>query len=509
MVKCPAHEDRQASLHVAPGSEQPVVMHCQADCDINSVLEAGNVDIQQLLADRDTDHFRLAEDEWTPAGPASHCYDYTDEEGNLLYQVLRIPPQEPDGSKTFRQRHRDPSKKGGWAWSMAGVRRVLYRLPEVIQAISEGRTIYLVEGEKDVESLRQRGFVATTAPMGAGKWDDSYTEVLCNANIVIIADADEPGRKHAREVREQLIECAASVEVVEALGVKDVSDHFAAGLKIEQLVVTIPAVEESKANGGIDVLDVVERPTGEFKWVIPHVLSRGERLILTAFEGHGKSTAMRQWSVMAAAGIHPWTLQPVPPQKVLFIDAENHPDQIQASWSKLLGLAAHMGLPVPRGKLIVIEAWDNDIDLTQPAGRQWLSERVHAHQPDLVSIGPLYNLADEDLKEDKVARKLKKAINEARGICGSAFLMEHHAPHKAPGDRERSIRPYGSSVFLKWPDYGYGLKPMEAEGFYEFQPFRFPRVRERHFPVYLRNGKPNTAEFPWMPAHEDSAGNII
>jgi len=80
--------------------------------------------------------------------------------------------------------------------------------------------------------------------------------------------------------------------------------------------------------------------------------------------------------------------------------------------------------------------------------------------------------------------------------------MEHHAPHKGPGDKERSVRPYGSSTFLKFPEFGYGLKPYSPEpefaGWYEFQQTRMKRVRSRYFPPYLRWGKPGTDEWPWI-----------
>jgi replicative DNA helicase len=116
-----------------------------------------------------------------------------------------------------------------------------------------------------------------------------------------------------------------------------------------------------------------------------------------------------------------------------------------------------------------------------------------------VVIGPLYNLANKDLSDHAVVAEMKSAINEGRGISGTAFIMEHHAPHRGNGDKDRSVRPYGSSTFLKWPDFGYGLKPEEIEGHYELQKTRFPRVRSRHFPGWVRWGRPNTLEWPWMP----------
>lgn len=516
MVKCPAHDDGSASLHVSPGTKQPVVMKCHAGCETQDILAAGNVDMKTLLAPRDESNYGKYSggDMWTPVSgpsgkplPPSHIYKYTDEAGATLFEVLRIPT--PKG-KDFRQRQPVPEtvKKSGWQWNMNGVRRVLYHLPEVLKARSDGELIFLVEGEKDVETLRARGHVATTAPMGAGsgKWLVEYTEMLSACNVVIIADADTPGREHARGVKEFLDEVGSVVEVCEPMtGCKDITDHFNAGGTLDQLVVTIPTLTEGRESFGMDILDAIEREVKPSSFVIPHVLAAGDRWLLTGFEGHGKSTFLRQLAVMVAAGIHPWTGKDMEPQKVLMVDSENHPDQVLESWTDLIGLAARLGRPVARGMLILQEEWDNDINLNESTGRRWLIERVHAHQPKLVCIGPLYNLSSRDLAETPTVHELKSAINEARGICGSAFIMEHHAPHRGNGDKDRSVRPYGSSTFLKWPDFGYGLKPEDIEGHYELQKTRFPRVRKRHFPGWMRWGRENTLEWPWMPVSDPEA----
>jgi replicative DNA helicase len=106
-----------------------------------------------------------------------------------------------------------------------------------------------------------------------------------------------------------------------------------------------------------------------------------------------------------------------------------------------------------------------------------------------------------------VVRKFKHTVNNARSICGSAVMIEHHAPHRAPGDKERQMRPFGSSLFLKWPDIGYGLKPTEDPDVYDLHPFRKPRVRSRAWPEQLRQGAPNTLELPWMAVEADLSGS--
>jgi RecA-family ATPase len=181
-------------------------------------------------------------------------YDYVDEIGKLLYQVVRYDP------KGFRQRR--PLEGGGWEWSIKGVRLVLFSLPELIEAIACERQVFIVEGEKDVLTLTARGMVATCNSGGAGKWREEFNEFFVGADVVVIADRDpqtvdaktkeklfhpdgrprHPGLDHALHIAEQLKPVAASVRMFEisalwpACGEKgDITDYFEAGGTLEAL----------------------------------------------------------------------------------------------------------------------------------------------------------------------------------------------------------------------------------------------------------------------------------
>jgi hypothetical protein len=112
-------------------------------------------------------------------------YDYHDTNGELHYQTVRFVP------KGFSQRR--PNGKGGWTWSLNGVRRVPYRLPELLAADKQV-TVYAAEGEEDVDRLRALGLVSTTNPEGAGKWREEFSEHLKDRHVVILPDNDEAGR---------------------------------------------------------------------------------------------------------------------------------------------------------------------------------------------------------------------------------------------------------------------------------------------------------------------------
>lgn len=502
MTLCPVHGDSTPSLHVSPGADQPVVLKCHAGCETSAILGSIGLTVADISGDDEWKEKREEEDRWTPAGQASHIYSYKDAEGNEVFQVLRIPL--PDRKKTFRQRRRSGTR---WEWNLNGVTRVLYRLPQVLECVSAGATVYLVEGEKDVHTLVDAGFCATTNSGGAGKWEPQYTKALAGANVTIISDADEVGRAHARAVKAMLVEAGCSVEVCEpAAGIKDITDHINAGRGMDELVVTSPAEQQTRNTNAVDINDVILRPSEDFKFVIPDVLAASERLLVTGLEGHGKSTLLRQIAVMVAAGIDPFSLKEIEPKKVLVLDFENYPGQVLESYQQMVGLARyHRGEDVlGRGQLMIFEEWDNDsMDMSSESGSSWLLERIHSYKPDLVVGGPVMNLVAKDLRDDEVVRKLKSTLKRAAAVCGTAFILEHHAPHKEPGAKERSVRPYGSSTFLKFPDFGYGMRPDgDKDGWYEWQRTRFPRVRSRKFPEWFRTGTPGSAEWPWMPASQ-------
>src|SRR5262245_44351816 len=139
---CPAHDDHHPSLGVAVADDGTVLLSCRSrGCAADAVCKA--IGLTQ------SDLFPAGHRDGRAAGGMNvvAAYDYTDADGKLLFQVVRLDP------KGFRQRRPDPAAKGGWAWDLKGVRRVLYRLPQVLRAAAGGRPLFVVEGEKDAETL--------------------------------------------------------------------------------------------------------------------------------------------------------------------------------------------------------------------------------------------------------------------------------------------------------------------------------------------------------------------
>jgi putative DNA primase/helicase len=204
MAKCPAHDDNNPSLSIRE-VDGKVLLHCHAGCGQREVIEA--LKAKGLWPERPRN----------PRRQIVMTYDYTDESGNLLYQVVRTQP------KGFFQRR--PDGEGGWI-NKKSKRQVLYHLREVIDAA----IVFVVEGEKDVETLREHGFVATTSAGGAeAPWLLEFTETLAGREVIVIPDNDKPGRDRAARIARALIGRVTRLVILELEAAKDVTEWFEKG----------------------------------------------------------------------------------------------------------------------------------------------------------------------------------------------------------------------------------------------------------------------------------------
>lgn len=221
--RCPAHQDATPSLSVNRGAKG-VILKCQAGCDTEKVVVEIGLTMRDLFD---------APTERRPDETIA-TYRYVDEDGTLLYEVLRKP------GKRFVQRR--PDGKGGWEWKLGDVRRVLYNLPGVIEAVAKGEPVYVVEGEKDADALVRAGVVATCNSGGACKWRPEFAGHLRGADVVIVPDQDGSGAKHAADVEASLVGVARCVWVLKPAAGKDASDHLEAGYGVGDFL----AVDDEK-----------------------------------------------------------------------------------------------------------------------------------------------------------------------------------------------------------------------------------------------------------------------
>jgi len=261
--RCPAHEDSTNSLHVTDAGDK-LILNCLAGCETHEILRAFGENRWSALFVRSDYALATAAGgsagkvatDGKPAAKIVRTYDYRDADGRLVHQTVRMVPKaflqrRPANQGDSAGKHKAKRDTDGnwWIWSLQGITPVLYRLPELISAgNSRPETpVVLVEGEKDAENLAALGFLATTNPMGAGKWRQAYTDALRGRNVVIIPDVDRPGKNgqkpgelHAKLVAAELKDVAASVRILTlpSLGLEpkwDVSDWLAKGGTAEML----------------------------------------------------------------------------------------------------------------------------------------------------------------------------------------------------------------------------------------------------------------------------------
>ena len=197
------------------------------DCDRSTALKAlkGKAGISDTSIKK-----KLGFNPFTD-GKEVAVYDYQDETGQLLYQNVRFEPKDPSKwpeiKKTFLQRRPDPSKEGQWIWNLKGLKRVPFKLPELLKA-RKGKDVFICEGEKDVLAMMSLGFTATSvgsASTGCGNLEKhgALRYFKGRKRIIIIADKDEEGREYARKaatIYSRVVVSICSIEMP-GEGVKD------------------------------------------------------------------------------------------------------------------------------------------------------------------------------------------------------------------------------------------------------------------------------------------------
>ena len=248
----------------------------------------------------------------------------------------------------------------------------------------------------------------------------------------------------------------------------------------------VPTTYDSDLPGEtIDHLLAGDDTDDDYDWLIEGFLERKDRLILTAGEGAGKSTLVRQWAVQAAAGIHPTTGHPCAPIRVLLIDLENSRKQTRRN---IRALAVQAGNRLDPNRL-VIHCKTDGLDLTSPTDRAWLDQMVAHHQPDLLITGPIYKMANGNPNDEVDAKPVALALDAIRAKHDVAIVLEAHS-RKGEGGKHRPIEPFGWSGWMRWPEFGIHLGD---EG--QITHWRGKRDDTRLFPHQLNRG----GEWPWSP----------
>lgn len=228
----------------------------------------------------------------------------------------------------------------------------------------------------------------------------------------------------------------------------------------------------------------------ERSWLVRGLLERGDRLILTGPEGFGKSLWLRQLAVQFASGIHPVYRTQEPPLTVLQVDAENSEAQCSRSYEMLIPKAG-----ARYTKQLFVQPRPQGLNLCSRADERWLEALMNAVRPDILILGPLYKLfrgTTERAKDsEEAAEQTAAVLDKLRTRYRCAVLIEAHSPH-GDSDKRFNFRPAGSSLWRRWPEFGFGMNPVDREHC-EVKNWRGFRERGRCWPSKLVYGQ----HWPW------------
>lgn len=361
-AKCPAHDDRQASLSVGTGDDGRALLRCFAGCEIGDIVGALGLTLSDIMPPKpDTSPRRKAPkptsgkpatpkadtststhdgESFTSATAAvaalekSHgkhaaCWEYTDAQGDPIGLVVRW--NKPDGGKAIL-----PVSRNGTGWILGGMPkpRPLYRLPEILANTSA--TVYVTEGEKAADAAVELGFLATTSPGGSSGAAGADWSVLAGRRVVILPDADKPGRKYGAQVTEILSRLTppADVRVVELPDLPDAGDivDYTAANKdlgrdeIRRRIETLAeAATSAPATPGPVLVNLADVESCAVRWLWRGRLPLGRISLLVGAPGGGKSFLTTDMAARVSTGT-PWPDgTPCPRSSAILVSAEDDP----------------------------------------------------------------------------------------------------------------------------------------------------------------------------------------
>lgn len=480
-ARCPAHEDGTNSLSIGLSGDK-ILLKCHAGCDVPKICNALGIKIGELNGS--------GNGLFQPSKKiVESVYDYVDESGKLIYQSVRYRP------KSFNQRR--PDGNGGFIYDLKGITPIPYRLPLVMDAVRDGQTVFIAEGEKDCDKLIENGFVATCNSGGAGKWRDTHAQWLKGSSrISIIADKDEPGRKHAIAVAQSVLPICDDVHAFELPNlngsvIKDAYDWFSHGGTPEKLRSLESQLPPFNPDNPFPIESVLENnwkpsdlmafdPSNDPNAVIglrdgqtSRFLCKGYGAWLIASSGIGKSSLAIQQAILWVLGRPFFGTFPVRKLRILFVQSENDEgdmaEPVQGVLESIEISPAEIQEVDDRLKIIRCRG------LTGTAFCTWLEKKVSDHNADIVYVDPLLRFAGVDVtRTDQATHLVNDSIDPILARTGVILIGIHHTG-KPKQDKNQSkgmtIYDYmyagiGSSELVNWARAVTVILPI-AEGVFE------------------------------------------
>jgi len=469
-VHCPFHKDENPSLslNLAKG-----LWNCHS-CNASG----GMLDFERkmMTTDVETSWAQIYRITGMEPPKITHklvkVYDYTDVTGKLLYQKLRYEP------KDFSQRQ--PDGKGGWWYNLNGVKKVLYRLPEVVTS----KLCFCTEGEKDCDNLRDaltaagiKDFAVTTTFDGAGHWKPEYAPWFTGRMVVVIPDNAAKGRAHAQTIAASVKPFAEKVKLVELPGLPekgDISDWLKESVsgsagqpineilqaRIKELFALIKATplwipEQSEHVLLEEMRDFLDRAPEEIDWLVEGLIPVRTRGLMVADGKVGKSPLSLDLALALASG-SAWLGHVVPKRRRVAVISREDAPQETARRLKLLSAGTAARTEYNWGQI-----WLNTMDqsplfhLDNFEHVDPLIKELQMEQFDLVIFDVLRNLHSGDENDNTVMAAVMAALTQIQTEARCGVLLLHHISKAQSTNVFRDAR--GAGAIHGWTEWGVGL----------------------------------------------------
>lgn len=448
-ARCPAHDDSKPSLSISIGNNGKPLVHCHAGCSQKAVIAAlkklGAWEGKKKKISRSEKVKRHLE----RIKPRS--YEYHDEDGNALYRVTRT-------GKKFTQEK--ANGVGGWKKGqgvMKNVRRVPYRLPEFM----EKQWVYIVEGEKDADSLWEMGFAATTNSGGAGKWQEEFSEFFEGIHVRIIPDNDAPGESHAMSVAENVLPVAKSVKIIQLNVEKengDFSDWKAAGgtkKKLRAIAKAAPRLSQDDLDEQPETKPQIVRASEikpkQRRWIFDPWFQREAVTLMSGDFGAGKTLILYKAIAELSRGFIPMTRSKIKPINTLILAEDNIDDTVIP---RLMAAKADLDrVFIMKPPPLMYQDHDAGLKI-DIKGLKQIGEWVEEYKVDLLVLDPLIEFTPERM-DNNSANQVRTMISnlhqlsQLHGISAASLLHLNKTMQQAA-----LYRTSGSAQFLATAQIG-------------------------------------------------------
>lgn len=383
-------------------------------------------------------------------------YDYTDQDGKLLYQNCRFEPRD------FRLRQ--PDGNGEFIFDLKGVTRTLYRLPELIQA-SKQDFVFVVEGEKDADSLSNWGLTATTSGSSTS-WRSEFVKYFKAQLVCIVPDNDLAGQRFAETIAISLYSIATEVRILNLPGLsesQDVSDWLDNGGSMLQLMRLVDETEPYEPAPDyelqLQVLSAVEPKTIEY--LQPEIIPLGMITSIVSQEGEGKSTLASNIIAHVTQG-RPWPNAPSIPNPKGDVILFNHEEEVASVLvPRLIANGADLDRVVAGGNVVKTsdgseQPFDIERDIDQ------LDAQINKYpETRLVIFDPITSYSSCHENSNSEVRKALKPLVDFAARRNIAVLGLTHLNKKV--DLGMINRTIGSRAWSAVPRMVWGIRTEQIE----------------------------------------------